>query len=56
MLVEANWQGRSDGVVPIYLPIWSKHKGSIVQPHFLQWFRNKAQVAVRVAVAGNPLT
>lgn len=49
MLLEANWQGRSDGVLAIYLPIWTKHKGSIVQPHFLLWFRNKARVAVWVA-------
>lgn len=54
MLLDVDWRSRSDGV-PIYLPIQSKHKGSIVQLRFLRWIRNKDHVAARVDVAGNPL-
>lgn len=54
MLLDVNCCSRPNSV-PIYLPIRSKHKGSIVQPCFLQWIRNKDQVAFWVSGAGNPL-
>lgn len=48
MLLDVNWHGRFN-CVAIYLPIWCNHKGSIiVEPQFLQWIRNKDQVAVTV--------
>lgn len=54
MLLDVNRSSRSDGV-PIYLPIRSEPKESVVQPHFPQWIGDKDEVVGRVAVAGNPL-
>lgn len=48
MLLDVNGHSRSS-CVPIDLPIWGNHKGSVVvEPHFLQWIRNKDQAALRV--------